>query len=173
MTRWAMRPAVPVLALLLAGCEAARAGRPPAVGDPVPAYSATSLDGAQVSLEKLRGTPVLLNVWATWCHPCRREMPALQQLHREFGPAGLRVVGVSIDQGGQQQGIREFLAEFGADYEVWLDPDERVGSTFATIGVPTTFLVDRKGTLLWTHVGPVAADDRELRRLIAQSLAAS
>jgi cytochrome c biogenesis protein CcmG/thiol:disulfide interchange protein DsbE len=112
-------------------------------------------------------------VWATWCHPCRQEIPALEQLHQAYGARGLHVVGVSIDQGDQEQGIREFLQEYGASYSIWLDPDGEVTTTYSTMGVPNTFLIGPDGTLLWKHVGPVAADDAELRRLIEKSLPAA
>lgn len=158
-------------ALLLAAC-----GEPPpgtvAVGNQAPGYAAQSLDGERASLAQLQGKPVLLNVWATWCHPCRDEIPALEQLHREFGPRGLQVVGVSIDQGGQEQGIREFLQEFGASYAIWLDPNGDISSTYSTMGVPETFLIGPDGTLLWRHSGPVKATDARLRGLIEQSLPA-
>ncbi|MBW3571340.1 MAG: TlpA family protein disulfide reductase [Gemmatimonadetes bacterium] len=160
-------------ALLLSGCGEAARGRPVTVGAEAPAYAAETLDGERASLAGLRGRPVLLNVWATWCHPCRQEIPALEQLHRTYGPRGLHVVGVSIDQGDQEQGIREFMQEFGASYPVWLDPDSEITAAYSTLGVPNTFLIGPDGTVLWKHVGPVLADDPELRRLIEQSLPAA
>ncbi len=170
------KPAAAVLAaalLLLGGCGdgGARFG-PVRVGDATPAFAAATLDGEREAVAAYAGRPVLLNVWATWCHPCREEIPALEALHREYAPQGLAVLGVSIDQRGQEQQIREFLAEYGASYAIWLDPAGDVQSTFSTIGVPTTFLIGPTGTVLWKHVGPVRADDAELRRLIEASLPA-
>jgi cytochrome c biogenesis protein CcmG, thiol:disulfide interchange protein DsbE len=173
-----MRKTIPAAALFLAalqpaGCgDGARFG-PVRVGDPAPAYAEARLDGEREALSAYHGRPVLLNVWATWCHPCREEIPALEALHREYAPRGLAVLGVSIDQGGQEQQIREFLAEYGASYGIWLDPSGDVQSTFSTIGVPTTYLIGPTGTVLWTHVGPVREDDAELRRLIEESLPAA
>ncbi|HEX2210357.1 MAG TPA: TlpA disulfide reductase family protein [Longimicrobium sp.] len=160
-------------ALLLAACGDPPGGGPVKTGDEAPAYAAETLDGERTALSQLRGRPVLLNVWATWCHPCRQEIPALEQLHQAYGPRGLHVVGVSIDQGDQEQGIREFLHEFGASYPVWLDPEGEITTTFSTMGVPNTFLIGPDGTVLWKHVGPVTADNEELRRLIEKSLPAS
>lgn len=159
-------------ALLLAACGDPPGGGPVRVGQPAPAYAAHTLEGGQSALAELRGAPVLLNVWATWCHPCRQEVPALEALHRAYGPRGLRVIGVSIDQGGQEQGIREFMREFGASYPVWVDPDGEVTTVFSTVGVPSTFLIGPEGQVLWKHVGPVKEDDAELRRLIETSLPA-
>jgi cytochrome c biogenesis protein CcmG, thiol:disulfide interchange protein DsbE len=160
-------------ALLLAACGDAPGGGPVRVGSAAPSYAAEVLDGERTGLANLRGRPVLLNVWATWCHPCRKEIPALEQLHQAYGGRGLQVVGVSIDQGDQEQGIREFMQEYGASYPVWLDPDGEVQTVFSTVGVPSTFLIDPDGRVVWKHVGPVQADDPELRRLIERSLPAA
>ncbi|HEU0300037.1 MAG TPA: TlpA disulfide reductase family protein [Longimicrobium sp.] len=160
-------------ALLLAACGDAKTGGPVKVGAEAPAYAAETLDGERAALAHLRGRPVLLNVWATWCHPCRQEIPALEQLHRTYAPRGLQVIGVSIDQGDQEQGIREFLQEFGASYPIWLDPDGEIQAAYSTMGVPNTFLIGPDGRILWKHVGPVTADNAELVRLIERSLPAS
>jgi DsbE subfamily thiol:disulfide oxidoreductase len=163
MKRWA----VPLL-ILLAACGEAR-GRAPAVGKPAPEFAAVALEGGKpVSLQGLRGRPVLLNVWATWCHPCRQEIPALQKIHKTR--PGLEVVGVSIDEPGQDDEIRAFLRQYGATYPIWLDPDDRASSTFATVGVPTTFLIGADGTILWKHVGPVTAEDPVLGRALDAAL---
>lgn len=173
MMRWTMDITRIILAaLLLAACGDAPGG-PVKTGAEAPSYAAESLDGERTSLAQLRGRPVLLNVWATWCHPCRQEIPALEQLHQTYGPRGLHVVGVSIDQGDQEQGIREFLQEYGASYPIWLDPDGEITTAYSTMGVPNTFLIGPDGTLLWKHVGPVTADNAELRALIEKSLPAA
>lgn len=162
-----------LLALLpLAGCGGGE-GMPQVVevGRPVPEYAAASLASPDsVSLRDLRGKVVLLNVWATWCHPCREEIPALQRLHERFGARGLEVVGVSVDAAGEEEAIRAFAQDFGMTYPVWLDPGDRVSSTFRLIGVPSTFLIDRDGTLLWKHLGPVDAEDPALTRTLEEAL---
>ena len=173
-----MRPTIRIhrilpAVLLLAACGDAPGGGPVRVGQEAPVYAAETLEGERAALAQLRGKPVLLNVWATWCHPCRQEVPALEELHRTYGPRGLQVIGVSIDQGDQEQGIREFMQEYSASYPVWLDPDGEVATVFSTMGVPNTFLIGPEGQVLWKHVGPVKADDAELRRLIEQSLPAA
>jgi cytochrome c-type biogenesis protein len=164
---------VVTLALLLAcgGGEPDPRGRPAEIGQPAPAYSAISLNGDSVSLDQARGRVVLLNVWATWCHPCRDEIPILQALHERYAPRGLDLVGVSVDARGEEATIREFARDFRMTYPVWLDPDERVQSTFFAIGVPATFLIDRAGVLRWRHVGPVRANDTTLVRALERALA--
>lgn len=145
--------------------------RPLEIGQTAPHYSAVSLNGDSISLEQLRGRVVLLNVWATWCHPCREEIPVLQALHARYAPRRLELVGVSVDARGEEDTIRQFARDFGMTYSIWLDPDERVQSTFLAIGVPATFLIDREGVLRWRHVGPVRANDTTLVHELERALA--
>lgn len=154
---------------LLAACADSPAP-PGAVGSAAPDYTARTLDGDSISLAALRGHAVLLNVWATWCPPCRKEMPDLQALHEEFAPRGLRVIGVSIDAAGADDVVREFLGEYGITYEIARDPDERITSLFPAPGVPITVLIDAEGTVVWRHLGPLTADHPELRKALGRVL---
>jgi len=141
------------------------------VGAPVPAYAAVSLAGDSVSLPMLRDKVVLLNVWATWCHPCRAEIPELQALHTKYAAQGLDIVGVSVDGDGSDESIREFIQEFGITYRIWRDPAERVSAQFLVVGVPATFLVDRNGVLQWRMTGPIRPGDSTLTNAIERALA--
>ena len=165
--------AIAALALVACAGDHNVPARPLEIGQTAPHYSAVSLTGDSVSLAQLRGRVVLLNVWATWCHPCREEIPVLQALHARYASRGLELVGVSVDARGQEATIREFATDFRMTYPLWLDPDERVQSTFLAIGVPATFLVDRDGVLRWRHVGPVRANDTTLVRELERTLAVS
>src|SRR5687768_2916004 len=127
--------------LVLAACGSADRFRPVRVGDPAPEYAAPDLTGDTVALAALRGQAVLLNVWATWCAPCREEMPELQALHERFGTRGLRVLGVSVDASGSEDPIRYFLEEFGVSFTILHDPGDRVSRVFRLTGVPETFLI--------------------------------
>lgn len=140
------------------------------IGASVPSYRATSLDGDSVSLGAQRGKVVLLNVWATWCHPCRTEIPELQALHDRYQSQGLELVGVSVDADGSDDAIRGFLEEFRMTYPVWRDPDERVSAQFLVIGVPATFLIDRAGVLRWRKTGPIEPNDTSLSSAIERAL---
>jgi len=142
-----------------------------AVGAPVPAYSAQLTDGTPVSLAEQTGDVVLLNIWATWCKPCRFEMPALDSLQQRYGGDGFRVLGVSIDADGDRAKVSEYAAALGARYAIWYDPDDRVSTTFLALGVPASYLIGRDGTLRWRHVGPVTADDGGLNAAIKVALA--
>jgi cytochrome c biogenesis protein CcmG/thiol:disulfide interchange protein DsbE len=142
------------------------------VGAPAPAYRAVSLDGDSVSLAAQRGKVVLLNVWATWCHPCRDEIPELRQLHSKYQSRGLELVGVSVDANGSDEAIREFMKDFQMTYPIWRDPDERVSTQFLVIGVPATFLIDKQGVLLWRKTGPIQPNDTALTSAIERALSA-
>jgi cytochrome c biogenesis protein CcmG, thiol:disulfide interchange protein DsbE len=168
-----MNPRVLLLALAAAGCGPRTDAAPAAVavGAPVPAYAAQTLDGTPVALADLKGRVVLLNIWATWCTPCRQEMPALDTLHTRYTGKGLTVVGVSIDEPQTRDRIAGFAQDLGAHYTLWHDPDDRVSSTFLAIGVPASYLIGRDGTLRWKHVGPVTASDGPLTAALTAALA--
>ena len=136
-----------VLALTVAAC----AGEADSysllqIGDQVPAYGARSLDGDSVEFNQFRGKPLLVNLWATWCGPCRVEMPEIQELYERYGDR-VRVVEVSLDSRGSEAQVRRFIEDIGVTFSILLDPDERVVRQFKTIGVPATFLIDAEGTL--------------------------
>jgi cytochrome c biogenesis protein CcmG, thiol:disulfide interchange protein DsbE len=157
-------------ACVLVACEAATDGNPVQIGSPAPEYAAITIDGDSVSLASQRGRVVLLNVWATWCRPCRAEIPELRELQSEYHDRGFDVLGVSVDAGGSEEAVREFVTEFAMVYPIWLDPDERVSTTFRTAGVPETFLIDRNGILRWRKLGPIERSDSTLAMAIERAL---
>lgn len=153
-----------VLAYALA-CETPDTGsmRSLQTGDPAPEYAAATLAGDTVSLAGLRGEAVMLNVWATWCIPCREELPLLEALHREYGGDGLRIVAVSIDGAGMGEDIERFVDEHGLTFTILHDPAERVTRAFRGRAVPETYLIDRNGQFIrrWIgHFDPLAPDAR-------------
>ena len=127
----------------------------------MPAYGARSLDGDSVEFNQFRGKPLLVNLWATWCGPCRVEMPEIQELYERYGDL-VRVVGVSLDSRGSEAQVRRFVEDIGVTFGILLDPDERVVRQFKTIGVPATFLIDAEGTLRhrwWGQYRPLSDDN--------------
>lgn len=163
-----------LVGLLVATSACTDAGRTPApvdIGTPAPPYRAVSMSGDSVSLAALRGKAVLLNVWATWCRPCRDEIPELQQLYERYRDRGLELVGVSVDAAGQQDAIAEFSRRYGMTYQVWRDPDEIVSATFLVVGVPATFLIDRSGVVRWKKTGPIGGRDSSLTNAIERAVA--
>jgi peroxiredoxin len=143
------------------------------VGKPAPAYRAVSLSGDSVSLAAQQGKVVLFNVWATWCHPCRDEIPELLVLYDKYKGRGLELVGVSVDANGSDEAIRSFMTDFKMTYPVWRDPDERVSAQFLVVGVPATFLIDRAGILQWRKTGPIQPGDSTLTAAIERALGTS
>lgn len=161
-----------LLALALGGCAAEAREPPVAVGSPAPDFAAATLAGDSVSLAGLRGQVVLLNVWATWCPPCRREMPGLDTLHADLRPRGLRVVGVSVDARSAAGEVAAFVAESRIGFTILHDPAARVSDAFRTTGVPETFLIGRDGTLLRRWIGRVEPSSRSVREAVESALAA-
>ena len=143
---------------------------PGAVGTPVPAYGALDMAGDSVSLAQYKGSVVLFNVWATWCIPCRREVPELQALHQELGEQGLKVVGVSVDGGEAVGDVAAFMKDFSMTYTVLRDPAERVMTVFRIQGVPASYLIDREGIVRWRTIGPFTAKDAGLRAALQAAL---
>jgi len=132
-----------------------------------PEWSARTLDGTVLSSDSLRGRVVLVNVWATWCLPCRAEMPLLEAMARRHGSAGFTLVGLSVDR-GPESAVREFLSERGIHYPVAIVRDDVVAAFGGVQGYPTSFLIDRAGLVRHTVIGPLAPASLELavRRLL-------
>lgn len=119
------------------------------------------LDGAGRvrSLVDFRGKVLLLNVWATWCAPCREEMPALDRLQAALGGSEIEVLALSIDQQGADA-VRRFYNEIGIkSLRLYVDPSGRAASVLGAIGVPVTLLVDAGGREIGRHAGPARWDD--------------
>jgi peroxiredoxin len=141
------------------------------VGERAPAFSAPDLSGRQVSLDDYRGQVVLVNIWATWCGPCRVEMPSIQALYDRYRDSGFTVLAVSIDQGrGYKERVKEFVDELSLTFPILLDPESRVTRIFRTIGVPETFVIDREGRIVKRVIGAADWDSPSNRALIEKLL---
>jgi peroxiredoxin len=130
-----------------------------------PEFGIASMEGEYVSLKELRGKVVLLDFWATWCGPCRIELPSVQKLHREFKSRGLVVLGVNQGEGPAQ--VRPFLKKYGYDFGVLLDPQQQVGERYQVSGIPALFIIDKTGTIRTHFVG--VRDENTLRAALAQA----
>jgi len=163
------RAALWVTAVMLAACSAPR-DQAPSVGREAPAFAAATLSGDTMRLSDLKGEVLLLNVWATWCPPCREEMPQLQALHLDFGAQGLRVVGVSIDAGSSDGAVKDFLGSNAISFTILRDPQERITRAFRTTGVPETFLIGRDGVLLRRWIGSIDGQESAVREAVIEAL---
>ncbi len=139
---------------------------PPA---PLPEVQFVNAEGKPVALKDWRGKVVLLNLWATWCAPCRGEMPALDRLESALGSDKFEVVALAVDKSGLE-GARKFLDETKAGkLKLYADPTARLGNEFKVIGMPTSILIDTQGREVGRLIGPAEWDSPEAKRLI-QSL---
>ncbi len=139
-------------ALALAACFVTVASAAPSTERaPAPAFTLETLDGHPVSSASFKGHVVLLNFWATWCGPCRQEMPALDRLDRQYAPAGLTMIGISVDTGSRP--VKALLARSPVHYTVLLDPDTRVSTEYHVETMPSTFIIDRDGMIRYVHHG--------------------
>jgi thiol-disulfide isomerase/thioredoxin len=139
---WALDPADPVVA------EAIRALGLSPYPEPIPLqdFRLPDLDGAKRTLGELEGTFVFLNFWATWCPPCREEMPSMQRLYEQYGGRGLEILAVSSME--DPRTVSDFVAENGYTFPILLDEDGRASNLYAIRAIPTTYLIDRAGFVL-------------------------
>jgi len=129
---------------------------------PIAAIRFEDGQGQSRSLADFRGKIVLLNIWATWCVPCRKEMPALDRLQTALGGADFEVVTLSIDRGGVDV-VRKFFAEVGIQkLTIYLDPSSKAMRTLGIVGLPTSLLVDREGREIGRLIGPADWDSQEM-----------
>jgi peroxiredoxin len=141
------------------------------VGDRVPEYSAPSLSGVEMSFDDQLGNVILVNVWATWCGPCRVEMPSIRSSYERFRDRGFTVLAVSIDAGpAYRQEVTEFVREHGLDFPVLLDPESRISRMLRTVGVPETFVLSREGRVIKRVIGATDWDSPGNRALIEELL---
>ncbi|MFM8551986.1 MAG: redoxin domain-containing protein [Nitrospiraceae bacterium] len=141
------------------------------VGGPAPNFQLYDLAGRLVTLSDYRGRVVLLNFWATWCEPCRVEMPAMEDLYREFKRRDFEILAVSTDQQGAAV-TRPFSQEMGLTFPILHDSDFRVGVAYGARTLPMTFLVDRQGVITHRIFGARDWQSPEGRQLIKKLVAA-
>jgi len=138
--------------------------------EPLPEMPMETADGGTVSMADFKGKVVLLNIWATWCHPCREEMPALDKLQAELGGEDFEVVAMNIDRGSPDK-AKEFLEEVKADdLAFYRDPSSKLFTKLKAVGMPTTLLVNREGKEMGRLVGPAEWDSPEAVRLIRAAI---
>ncbi len=135
------------------------------------AFSVPLLAGGTASLDDYRGRVVFLNFWATWCVPCREEMPAIERLNQRLAAKGLAVLAVSIDTGPEAEAVRRFVAEHRLTFPIGLDPSLRVVDLYGIRALPATFLVDRRGRVLAQALGPREWDGPDAVSFVERLLA--
>lgn len=132
---------------------AADEGAPIAAGEMAKPFTLTNLQGEKVSMAELRGKVVFLNIWATWCGPCREEMPSMEKLYERMrNKPGFVMLAVSQDTSGRQT-VADYVKKHGYHFEVLLDPDNKVAEAYGITGVPETFIIGRNGRIVAHHAG--------------------
>jgi thiol-disulfide isomerase/thioredoxin len=169
-----LRPAPTAIPVPSTGAEALpppTVSLAPGAGAEVPALAFSDAEGRALSLADFRGRVVLLNVWATWCTPCRRELPALDRLQARLGGPDFEVLVLSVDRQGVAA-VRPFFEQLGLKaLHLYADPSGRTMESLKLVGLPTTLLIDRAGRQRAVMVGPAAWDSAEavaaIRRLLS------
>lgn len=123
----------------------------PEVNSPAPDFNLQSVAGETIRLSDLRGRPVLINFWATWCAPCRIEMPSLQDRFETYTEEGLAILAVDFDEPAET--VLAFGAEFGLTFDLLLDPGGKIQDLFRIRGYPTSFFLDEQGVIKVVHIG--------------------
>ncbi len=141
----------------------------PSVRLEAPAFSLTSLDGKELGLEEFRGKLVLLNFWATFCAPCREEMPSMERLWQRFKEKGLVIVAINVDRGGADR-VKKFVEEVGVTFPVLFDPEGRVRRNYEIFALPTSYIIGRDGRFLGKIVGERRWDEPEFTELFERLL---
>jgi cytochrome c biogenesis protein CcmG, thiol:disulfide interchange protein DsbE len=137
--------------------QSARSGGPSSlVGEQAPVFTLRDDSGAPVSLDEYRGRVVLMNLWASWCPPCRAEMPDLQRLASVYERSGIAILGVN--EGESPQRARAFAQSLGIRFPIWIDAAQRYGRTYAALGLPTTVILDRRGVVVRGFDGALTFD---------------
>jgi len=171
MPRFSMRPIrrflQPVLLLTILAGHPAAAVTPE---NPAPDFTLKSLDGANLRLEEYRGQVVLINFWASWCGPCRQEMPVLDRLHQRYEGAGFAVLGINVE--GDAAPARELLSKMPVTFPVLIDEGQQVSELYDLQAMPSTVVVDRDGVVRYVHRGYRPGDEagyvEMVKRLIAE-----
>jgi cytochrome c biogenesis protein CcmG/thiol:disulfide interchange protein DsbE len=159
--------------------SAQQAPSPLPAGSPAPAFTTKTLAGQSISLKSLRGKVVLLDVWATWCPPCRAATPMLQSLHQKFGSKGLQVVGLSVDDESSVGHIPAFKKQFKVTYTLSANPqgNQKIGQAYNAQGIPSIYLIDQKGVVRWSQSGYDSESEEQLltqkiKELLSSNLSA-
>ena len=135
-----------------------------AVKGPAPNFTLKSMSGKNLKLSEMTGNVVLINFWASWCGPCREEMPLLNALHKKYAPLGFTVLGVNVEE--QLDGARDFLSNVPVDFPILLDNTNKVSRQYKVVAMPTTVIVDRDGNMRYLHEGYKPGDEKKYRQMV-------
>jgi len=144
--------------------SAAEGLTPEAVVRPAPPFHLQDPEGRRHHLQAYRGRPLIVNFWASWCTPCRRELPSMNRAWAELKPRGVAMLAINL--GEDVEAVKGFLAEFPIDFPVLLDPRGNIGQRWRVRGLPTTFVLNGRGEIVYRATGERAWDDPDLLRQV-------
>ena len=160
--------AVLVIAAIQLSCRSSQnANAPGAIHSTAPDFSLQDVDGKPLTMSGNRGKVVLLNFWATWCTPCRAEIPEFERFQNTYGPQGLQVLGISMDDDAKP--VREFSQQLKMNYPIALGSDKLAQSYGGVLGLPVSFLIGRDGKIAAKYVGAaeIPVVEQEIKTLLA------
>ena len=147
--------------LLLATAAGVRAD---AISGPAPDFTLPANTGKNLKLSEFRGQVVLLNFWASWCGPCRQEMPALERLHKRYGKLGFTVLGVNVEEDSNQ--ARRLLSDVKVSFPILFDTRNQASRLYDVSAMPTTVIIDRDGNMRYLHKGYKPGEERIYKKWI-------
>lgn len=163
-----------VLALAAAGFLITQGGKPNKISSKAPLekkelapnFTLGLMGGKKFSLNDYKGKPILINFFASWCLPCREEMPVLEKIVHEYQPKGVIFLGIAVDD--TEKKMKEFIARYGVTFPVGLDKTAEIQKAFGLYGIPTTYFIDKKGIINYFHSGTVTEEllQHELNKLL-------
>ena len=134
------------------------------ISGPAADFTLKSLNGKNLKLSEMRGNVVLVNFWASWCGPCRLEMPLLNDLHNKYAPLGFTVIGVNVEE--KTENARSFIKNYPVDFPILLDSQNKVSKLYNVVAMPTTVVVDRDGNMRFLHQGYKSGDEVAYRNMV-------
>lgn len=157
MIRLVILTVVAVAFLSLAGCDDSKPQRQPVakaglIGTAAPEFSLLDMQGNKVTLSQFKGKVVIINFWATWCPPCREEMPSMEKLYRRFADKGLVMLAVNVEDDGKEL-VADFLKKAPYSFPILLDEDQSVQETYGVFRFPESFIIDRNGLVVEKIIG--------------------
>lgn len=150
----------------MSGCnrkesDMARNGSMSFESQPAPDVTVNSLDGTALRLSSLKGKVVLLNFWATWCPPCREEIPSMIKLNKLMAGKPFQMVAISINEGGKPE-VESYFQSSGLSLPAYTDPDNRAARAYGVTGVPESYIIDKNGIIVKKVIGPLSWDSPEV-----------
>lgn len=158
------------LSIFMAACSSKETPKVAVVeGAQAPDFTLGDLSGNKTRLSDLKGNVVLVNFWATWCPPCREEIPSMAVLNRVMTGKPFRMLAISIDQGGKGA-VSEYFSRSGTALPALFDPDGKVGKLYGITGVPETFVIDKRGVIIKKVIGPIDWSDPAVVKFLEDAM---